>query len=131
MRQTLVKSKEKIVFVLFVTILVIGCRETYTPKPRGYFRIDFPEKEYHQLQNGFPYFFEIPDYSKITNDRFNPDEKYWINISIPANRAEIHISYYDLNNQLKSSQVLLNEFMEETRELAYKHIIKADAIQEP
>ncbi len=124
------RSIEKIVFFLLISSAILGCRETYTPKPRGYFRIDFPEKKYHQLQNGFPYFFEIPDYSKITNDSFNPDEKYWINVSIPANRAEIHISYYDLNNRLKSSQVLLNEFMEETRELAYKHSIKADAIQE-
>jgi gliding motility-associated lipoprotein GldD len=49
---------------------------------------------------------------------------------VPANKAEIHLSYYKLSNQQISSRLLLNEFMEETRTLAYKHTIKADAIQE-
>lgn len=119
------------IFLSFLLLSgILGCREKYTPKPRAFFRIDFPEKNYHQLQNGFPYKFDIPDYSVITNDKYNPDQAFWINVSVPANKAEIHISYHNIENQSGSNRLLLNEFMEETRKLAYKHSIKADAIQE-
>jgi gliding motility-associated lipoprotein GldD len=121
---------KKIWPALIPILLTIGCNEKYTPKPREYFRIDFPEKSYHPLQPGFPYQFDIPDYSKIVADGRNPDQPYWINISVPANKAEVHISYYNLSNQKTSNRVLLNKFMEDTRTLAYKHTLKADAIQE-
>lgn len=121
---------KKIWPVLILLALTIGCNEKYTPKPREYFRIDFPEKSYHPLQPGFPYQFDIPDYSKIVADSRHPDQPYWINISVPANKAEVHISYYNLSNQKTSNRVLLNKFMEDTRTLAYKHTLKADAIQE-
>ncbi|HSO87637.1 MAG TPA: gliding motility lipoprotein GldD [Draconibacterium sp.] len=121
---------KKIGFAAIPLLILVGCSEKYTPKPREFFRIDFPEKKYHPLPSGFPYQFDIPDYSKIVDDIYNPDQPYWINISVPANKAEIHLSYYKLSNQEISSRLLLNEFMEETRTLAYKHTIKADAIQE-
>ena len=121
---------KKIWFLIIPVLLFAGCTEKYTPKPREYFRIDFPEKAYHPIQSGFPYQFDIPDYSRIVADPDNPDHPYWINISVPANKAEVHISYYDLSNQQFSNRVLLNKFIEDSRTLAYKHTIKADAIQE-
>ena len=33
----------KTAFILFL-LLASGCKDQYTPKPYGYFRIDFPEK---------------------------------------------------------------------------------------
>src|SRR5680860_313968 len=88
-------SKKKIAFLFIIPFIVFGCKEKFTPKPRAYFRIDFPEKKYQPLQNGYPYQFEIPVYSEINKDPYNPDKPFWINVSVPANRAEIHISYYD------------------------------------
>ena len=49
---------------------------------------------------------------------------------VPENKAELHISYYDLDSQNKPKKTVLAEFIEESRELAYKHSIKADAIEE-
>lgn len=116
--------------IILILLLFAGCREKYTPKPRGYFRIDFPEKNYHLLENKYPYRFEIPDYSEITPDPTNPDQPTWINVSVPENHAEIHISYYPLSNSHQQRISFLAELMEETRRLAYKHTIKADAIEE-
>lgn len=121
---------KKIWITIISCLIIFGCNEKYTPKPREFFRIDFPEKTYHPLPSAFPYQFDVPDYSVITPGSDNPDNTYWINITIPANKADIHISYYSLANQQVSSRVRLNEFMEESHTLAYKHSGKADAIQE-
>lgn len=119
----------KLLFFIFI-LSFAGCNEKYTPKPRSFFRINFPEKEYHFSNSNFPYQFEIPNYSEITTDKYNPDQPFWINISIPKNKAEIHLSYYNLNKTSEPNQAVLAKFMEETRKLAYKHSIKADAIDE-
>nr|WP_319569490.1 gliding motility lipoprotein GldD [uncultured Draconibacterium sp.] len=116
-------------YSLFLLLFLVGCKEDYTPKPLGYYRIDFPEKSYTDLNRTFPYDFEIPEYAKIEKDTRNRDEPYWINVAVPKNKVEIHISYYDLNSQ-KDNYKLLAELMEEARTLAYKHSIKADAIEE-
>ncbi len=117
---------------LFLILLIFfaGCNEKHTPKPRGFFRIDFPEKSYSRLDRNFPYSFDVPDYAKIRNDRENPNEKYWINVTVPENKAEIHLSYYDLQSNKSKARDLLIKLMEETRSLAYKHSIKATSIDE-
>lgn len=120
----------KILLISIIILFFSGCKEKHTPKPRGFFRIEFPEKQYHPILGNFPYTFEIPEYSKVVPDRRNPEQKAWINVEIQENNAEVHISYYDLQEGEKPQRELLAEFMEETRELAYKHSIKANAIED-
>ncbi len=116
--------------ILILVLLVTACHDKHTPKPRGFFRIDFPEKAYTNLDGDYPYNFEIPVYAEIEKDRDNLNKPYWINVEVPANKAEIHISYYNLQNGQKPTRDLLFELMEDTRSLAYKHAIKATAIDE-
>lgn len=118
------------VILLVLAIAAWGCEEKYMPKPRGFFRISFPEKNYRSLADPFPYQFHYPEYANIEPDRQNPGQQWWINLEVPENKAEVHISYYNLQNNQKPENFLLAEFMEETRELAYKHSIKANAIEE-
>jgi len=112
-------------FLALLSILLAGaCKEEYIPKPRGYFRIDFPEKEYIQIDSPkLPYRFEIPVYSKLEADNERIAEPYWTNLKIPQNRADLHISYKNVDNNLL-------ELTEDSRSLAYKHTSKADAINE-
>jgi len=112
-------------FLALLSILLAGaCKEEYIPKPRGYFRIDFPEKEYIQIDlPKLPYRFEIPVYSKLEADNERIAEPYWTNLKIPQNRADLHISYKNVDNNLL-------ELTEDSRSLAYKHTSKADAINE-
>ena len=121
--------KQVILFIILLAAFT-GCSEKYTPKPRGFFRIDFPEKKYHKITGDLPFSFDIPDYSKIVPDYDDPDKPYWFNVSVPENRAEIHISYYHLNDKNETKKIRLARLMEETHQLAYKHTIKADAIEE-
>lgn len=112
------------VFFALSFLLFVSCREKFVPKPRGYFRISFLKKSYHRLDSvGLPYSFDIPDYSKIVPDNDRIVEPYWVNLEIPDHKAEVHISYKKVDNNLA-------ELTEDSYKLAYKHTIKADAINE-
>ena len=111
---------------LFVTsffLFVAACNSpNYTPKPRGYFRIDFPKHEYQVYDSLSPYLFEYPLYASIEPYK-KKSEKYWFNIDIQRFNAKIYLSYKNLNGDFK-------KLSEESRSLAYKHTVKADAIEE-
>ena len=105
-------------------LLALSCRQDYVPKPRGFFRISFQDKSYHKLDSAaLPYRFEIPDYSKIVPDDERQAEPFWVNLEIPQHKAEVHLSYKKIEKNLV-------KLTEDSRALAYKHTIKADAINE-
>jgi gliding motility-associated lipoprotein GldD len=108
-------------FLAVVTLLTASCGEDYVPKPRGYFRIDFPKKEYYKFDNNFPYAFEYPVYSKIVRDSSSLAEPYWINIVYNSFHAQLHITYRVINGNLK-------KYLEDSRTLVNKHIPKANSI---
>jgi gliding motility-associated lipoprotein GldD len=108
--------------VAFFCILV-GCGDNAVPKPRGYFRIDFPPKEYQLYNTGCPFIFEYPVYSNISYDVGKSAEPCWFNIEFPRYRAKIYISYKKINGNLA-------DVLQESHEFAYSHSIKADAITE-
>lgn len=110
--------------LIFAGIFILqGCSENPVPKPRGYFRIDLPEKEYQLLDSILPYKFEYPLYARITSDPHAPGEPYWINVDFPKFKARVHLSYKPVNNNLAT-------FTEDAHSLVMKHITKASAIEE-
>lgn len=108
---------------LLLMLLVLACQRSYTPKPRGFIRVDFPAREYVLFDSVCPYTFEYPSYGKIVPDTDYITEPCWINIDFPDFDGTIHISYKEVNQNL-------NDFIEDSRTLTYKHTIKADAIKE-
>lgn len=111
-------------FIVTLTIFLFSCDGNYTPKPRGYFRIDFPEREYQKYVSNCPYSFEVPTYVQTNKDMGSYTEPCWINICYPRYRAEIHISYKPVD---KNS---LNKYLSDSYTLVQKHNIKAEAIKE-
>ncbi|MBR8534822.1 gliding motility lipoprotein GldD [Carboxylicivirga sediminis] len=109
--------------LLVVMFVASACRQKTTPKPRGYFRIVLPEKDYQAFDQPFPYQFEYPSYAKAMPDTSVNAEAYWLNIVFPEMNGQIHISYKAVNDNF-------NDLLEDSRKLAYKHTIKADAINE-
>ncbi len=111
-------------FLFFIILLLVvsSCKENYTPKPRGYFRIDLPETKYKEFDSvSFPYSFEYSSNAYISNDPYAPDQKYWLNINYPQFKAVIHLSYKKVENNLP-------QILNDAHSLVAKHISKADAI---
>jgi len=54
----------KLVLFLFAFSL-LSCNEDYTPKPRGFFKLSFPEKEFQQYDQDCPFTFQFPTFAKI------------------------------------------------------------------
>jgi len=109
--------------LLFIAYLTTGCRSNETPKPRGFYRIDFPEKKYQLFDSICPFSFEYPIYGKIVKDMDRNAEPCFFNIEFARYQGKIHLSYKDVSKNV-------SKFIEDAHTLAYKHTIKADAIDE-
>lgn len=114
--------------ILLTLLLSHSCREVSVPKPRGHFRIDFPEKEYTSLKSNdiptMPFDFEYPVYGLLN---FNSGEKIepgWFNIEFPSYKAILYLTYKPVNNDFAG-------IMEQTYRMNVRnHVLKADAINE-
>lgn len=100
-------------------LFLICCNSDYTPKPRVYFKLKFPEKQYQEYNNKCPYTFSYPEYSYIEK----LDSSCLVNIIFPDFNGILHITYLELKDNLF-------HHIEQSRGLAYKHNIKADLISE-
>lgn len=100
-----------------------GDDEIGIPRPRAYFRIDFPEKEYKPFNESCPFTFDLPSYAKASQDQDPGAQPCWLNIDFPQYKGALHLTYLPLNNNLAKC-------LEDSRTLAIKHQVKADAIDE-
>ncbi len=112
-------------WMVFLALLVLAssCKDSYTPKPVGYLKIDYPEKNYRLYDGQEFYQFEIPEYATIEQAPGSGAEEGWINVSVPQLNGKIHLSYKAVDGQL-------NALITDSRELVYKHTVKAQGIEE-
>lgn len=108
--------------LLTVLLLAPACRSRDTPRPRGLFRIDLPEKEYTRYESECPFSFEYPVYGTIVKDPY-ASEQCWFNIEFSPYKGTIYISYKPVVGNI-------GLLIEDAHKLAYKHTVKADAIEE-
>lgn len=102
-----------------------SCGNDYTPKPRGYFKIDLPAKAYQTYKADCPYSFDYPVYARVLPDSARDAKPCWLDVSYPQFNGRIHLSY-----QPVSSPKVFNELVEDARTFAFKHTVKATAIDE-
>ena len=115
--------------VCIASFLYTGCNDsnqTYTPKPKGYNRIDLPEHSYQQLPDSFPYSFEYSKHARILPDTSWIAEPYWINIYYPELVANVQLTYKPINGRPEN----LKEYFRDAYKLTSKHQIKAYSIEE-
>ena len=123
-------NKTKLSIFIFLLASASGCKEIAIPKPKGYFRIDLPDKQYITFDQNtskimdMPFIFEYPSYGNISFKPENADEPGWFNIEFLPYRAKIYFTYKKIHNDF-------DDLMEQTYKMNVKnHIPKADAINE-
>jgi gliding motility-associated lipoprotein GldD len=116
------KSLLPFFFIQLIILALFSCNEDYTPKTKGFIRIDYPEKIYTSFYSTRGFSFEYPVYAKIYSDSLSihPD---WLNIQFPQFDGTIYLSFLKINRDP-------GKYAGESRDLAYKHTIKAESIQE-
>jgi gliding motility-associated lipoprotein GldD len=132
-------------FFSVLCIFIISCNSDYTPRPRGYFKIDFPERAYQVFDRvEYPYSFEYPVYANITKDSTlfedNLDNQYWINVDFPRFHGRVYLSYKTIGgnsiykvksaNGYKDSAVknTFEGLRDEAFRMTFKHSLKASGI---
>ena len=103
----------------------------FTPKPRTFPKIDFPNKAYQPFQEGYCQFsFQYPTYATIERDTafFEelPINPCWFDIVIPNFDARVHCSYFPIENKPATFEKLRDDAFR----MVNTHNIKASYIDE-
>lgn len=148
MKQYLIKQPTFFVYCLLpIACLLFNCNSTYTSKPKGYFKVEFPARKYVKFEKeGFPYSFEYPAYANIVKDStyFDnvPDNPFWVNVDFPSFHGKIFISYktiggksiYKIKTQTgyKDSVGInaLQNLINDSYKLTFKNDVKAYSIED-
>ncbi len=115
--------RNTISLLIFASIL-FSCTKNYTPKPKGFLRIEPPVAQYAILnETGLPYTFSV---SQLTTVELPPTDSAigWLNIDYPDLHAKIYCSYKQITH------ATLHEYTDECIELAERATKNADAITE-
>jgi gliding motility-associated lipoprotein GldD len=106
--------------IMLMIVSACGSEEVeYYPKPRGFMRLDFPDRVYKQYKSDCSFSFEIPEYFEVA-DKDGTCNK---DVNIERFNANIFLTYVPIDTNLNMS-------IEYSRKLVYDHSIKADEIQE-
>jgi gliding motility-associated lipoprotein GldD len=132
-------DSKKFIFMKGAAILLALCtclasctgNHDYSPKPRGYFRIIFPKKEYRQYTGTGPFTFIYPKYAVIDTDSTSRKSgkllnmKSLLNMRFPQFNGTLHLSYESI-----SSKKVFDELIEDAHTFAFKHTVKATSIDQ-
>ncbi len=124
-----VSGKYFLLLALSFLPFVFSCNSSYTPKPKGYYKIDFPKREYQLFnQPDYPYTFEYPVYANVVKDSVffggATENPWWININFPQFSGRIYVSYKEIGKN--KFQSLVNDAFF----LSNKHSAKAYSIDD-
>lgn len=100
-----------------------GEGERPLPKPKGYFRIDLPEKDYVKVDTLMRYAFDVPSYALLTHDPYAPEQTNWVNVEMPCFKASIHLTHKDVKGNL-------NDYLEDVHTMITKHLQKANGMND-
>lgn len=116
-----------ILLVLFSSFL-FSCgndQQAYVPRPKGFNRIDLPAQTYQKLTEKHPYTFEYSKSARVVPDTFATAQKDWIFIYYPQFKANIQLTYKNINNDPKR----LQDYINDSFKLTGKHQVRASSIQ--
>lgn len=117
--------------LVFYSLFLSSCHGDYSPKPKAYPRVIFPEQKY-DLYNpvNCPFKFEKPVYALVQRDSTYMNRELsadlcWLNVYLNPLNGVINLTYKDIENPKQ-----LEQLIEDAHKLAFKHTKKANYIDE-
>ncbi len=96
--------------------VIISCSDpVFTPKPRGFPKVIYPEKNYQPFDAEYCHFtFEYPEYALIERDTsfFNerPADPCWFDIYFPDFECRLHCSYSPIADRASIDELKTDAF---------------------
>lgn len=112
--------KINILLFLFTIILFSACSDDPMPKPRGYFRIELPERTFEKVELPCPFSFKISSAAEL---EVKSKERCFYNINYKELSAKFHLSYKPVENNL-------NKLIEQEFEMREKHNAFSTGVRE-
>lgn len=106
---------KKTVFIFFILLSFISCKDDVIPKPNAQLRLDYSTPVYEKLNTNH-FNFQYNDIALVTSSKQNDYE-----IHYPKMKATVYLSYKPVNNDIDS-------LLHDAQKLTYDHAIKADEI---
>jgi len=121
------KSMKQVIILIITALFFASCggNHDYSPKPRGYFRIIFPKKEYQVYNTTCPFTFIYPKYAVVEPDKKAGAKPCWLNMQFTQFNGTLHLSYESIQSKKE-----FNELIEDAHKLSFKHTVKATGIDE-
>lgn len=122
----------RIVAFILLTLFIVACGgdAVYTPKPRMYPRVVWPDKKVEQKEISYCDFtFKAPEYVKIVQDQYFFEDEIvhpcWFDLEVASLKTKLHCSYYPLSSQAELDQLVNDAF-----KVTSKHNVKANYIDD-
>lgn len=109
---------KRVLFPILIFSIVLSwmsCDDpVYTPKPRSFPRVEFPEKAYQAFTEDYCSFtFELPTYTEIQQDtnffQDLPPDDCWFDVFYPSFDGRVHFTYVSIPNSGKTLEQLRDE----------------------
>lgn len=93
--------KARIEPLLCALALLTACKDDPVPKPRGYFRIDLPERTYVPWNNGSGLSAEMPAAARVAERKAEGDVR-WYDVRYKGLRATVHLTWSPVNGRMEA-----------------------------
>lgn len=120
-------GKKLSIAILMAMALLSSCGSgDFVPKPKGLNYIDLPEHTYQVLDDPrHPYVFEYSKHAIASDDTAGLVGEHWKKLYYPDFDAGVDITY----KSLEGKEGMLEELVDESYRLTYKHAVKASGIE--
>lgn len=117
--------------ILLSLLTFMACNEpVYTPRPRAYPKVVYPERAFQQYGNTLCDFtFEYPTYAEVvtTNKQLGDDDPNpcWFDLFVTDFDCRLHCTYYPVTDQAGFTELMADAF-----DMANNHNLRANYIDE-
>lgn len=112
----------KILNYIVIAVALASCTQPPVPKPKGYFRIEIPNRTYDEVEVGCGLALEKPQYSKLELvETDKSGDACWFNMHYPLFNARLHCTSLEMRDNLV-------DLMNDAQDMVFSHEKKANGI---